>query len=349
MLDTGRRPSTPPEGSYGMGTITRRKLLIAALIAIAGMAGSLALAQPRSLTMGGGFTGGTFNVFVGGIQDVLAANLPALVGVRQVPSAGSIQNLQQILAGRLDMALAFAGDAYFAFNGFDLFDDDESPVAGVRAIGYLYPAVSQIVALAGSGITNVRDLAGKRVAVGEFGSGTHMSIDRLLNHLGIAGDVTFVYVAGQLASEMLKDGRVDAYHALLGVPNATVNHTAADRDVVVLTTLDAALVSGFFDRYPFYLPVVIPAGAYRGVDSDVLTWKDSALWVVSDALDDELVYQMTKAVYGETGVSFMRIATPVAREMGAQTALRGVALPLHPGAARYWLEVGLELPAIAKP
>jgi uncharacterized protein len=325
---------------------TPRWLLLSLLLTLGLTLGATSAAQ--TVTMGGGFAGGTFNVFVEAIGGYLTESLADLEVV-PVRSAGSVENLSRILAGSLDMAIAFAGDASFAFNGFDMFDDDEEPQSGVRAIGYLYAAVSQIVTLPANGIATVSDLAGKRVAVGELGSGTHMSLQRLLGHLGMLDDVTFVYIAGQAASQALKDGRVDAYHVLVGVPNATVADTSVDRDIVVLETLEEALVSGFFDRFPFYLPYVIPAGTYRGVPDAVRTWKDSGLWVVSKDLDDELVYQMMRAVYDPDGLARMHAAGAVAREMGADTALRGVAFPLHPGAARYWLEQGLQLPAIARP
>jgi uncharacterized protein len=78
-------------------------------------------------------------------------------------------------------------------------------------------------------------------------------------------------------------------------------------------------------------------------------FKDGALWVVAEDLDEELVYRMTQAVYGTAGLAAMNAATPVAREMGVATAIRNVAFPLHPGAARYWQEMGVQLPAAARP
>jgi uncharacterized protein len=323
-----------------------RRLLLSLLLASLLTLGASSTAQ--TLTMGGGFTGGSFNVFVELIADRLSGALED-VTVEPVTSAGSIENLRRILAAELDMAVAFAGDAFAAFNGFEGFDDDEQDKSAVRAIGYLYPAVSQVVTLPSTGITTLADLAGKRLAVGDLGSGTHMAMHRLLITMGVARDVRFVFVGGQAASQMLKDGRIDAYHVLVGVPNATVADTSVDREIVLLDTLGPALVATFFDRYPFYIPIVIPGGTYRGVAADVPTFKDAGLWVVSADLDEELVYQMTKAVYGAEGLQHLHAAHANARDMGAKTALRGVAIPLHAGAARFWIEQGLQLPAIARP
>jgi uncharacterized protein len=302
----------------------------------------------QSLTMGGGFFGGTFNVFVVGIRDAIAVDLPD-VTITATTSAGSIENLRRILAGEMDMAVAFAGDAYLAFNNLEAFDDDEEPASGIRALGYLYPATSQVVVRADGDIHDIADLAGKRIAVGDIGSGTHMSMQRFLGVAGILDDVTFVFVGGRDASEMLFAGQVDAYHALLGVPNATLLHSLAQGDVRILDTLGTALRAGFFDRYPFYSPVVIAAGSYQGIDEDVLTWKDSALWIVSADLDDDLVYAMMQSVYEGASPDHFRHTAAVAGDMGPDTALRGVLFPLHAGAARFWEDRGLELAAPARP
>lgn len=305
-------------------------------------------AHAQSLTMAGGFAGGTFNDFVAGISTAATAGVEGLEVV-VLESAGSAANLRALLAGELDMAVAFAGDTYLAFNGFENFGDDEQVRGDVRAVGFLYSAVSQIVTLADSGIETFDQLVGKRVAVGAVGSGTHLTMERLLRQAGMIDSVEMVFVSGTSASELLLSGAVDAYHVLLGVPNATVLATAADHDIRLLETLPVAIRSGLFDRYPFYTPIVVRGDVYRSLDVEVPVFKDAGLWVVRADLDEDLVYQMTRTVYGPAGIDAMMAVTPVAREMGPSTALRGVALPLHPGAARYWEEIGLQLPAVARP
>jgi uncharacterized protein len=321
--------------------LARLAVLVAALTI---SAASLA----QSLTMAGGFAGGTFNDFVDGIAATLAVQVPG-VQVTPAQSLGSVENLLRMREGEFDMAVVFAGDGYLAFNGLDAFDDEEQTNRHVRAVGFLYSAVSQVVTLADSGIETFDDLVGKRIAVGEVGSGTHMAIHRLLVAAGVRDEVFLQFISGIAASEALLEGRVDAYHVLLGTPNATVRHTAAARPIRLLDTMAPAIRAGLFDRYPFYTPVVVPAGTYAGIDIDIPVFKDGALWVVAEDLDEELVYRMTQAVYGTAGLAAMNAATPVAREMGVATAIRNVAFPLHPGAARYWQEMGVQLPAAARP
>jgi uncharacterized protein len=305
-----------------------------------------AVAQRQFLSIGGGFVGGTFNVFASGMGDYLSQQFPSL-NITVEGSAGSAENIRRIQGGEMEMGIAFAGDAYLAYNGMEEFSDQAYD--GIRAVGFLYGAVSQLVVLKSSGIASYEDLAGRRIALGSAGSGTHLSIERLLRQTGMFDRITPVFVAGQAASDQLKDGQVDGYHALLGVPNATLVDTTTARDAVVLSTYQAALASGFFEKYPFYARVTIPGGTYRGVDDEVETWRDAGIWIVSEAMDEEMVYQMTKAIFDDAGLEHMLRVTNVAREMGIDSALSGIALPLHPGAARYWAEVGVVIPEVARP
>ena len=320
--------------------------LVLTLSLLVCLAGGSVFGQRQFLSIGGGFVGGTFNVFASGVGDYLSQQFPSL-NITVEGSAGSAENIRRIQDGDMEMGIAFAGDAFLAFNGLEDFSDQQYD--GIRAIGFLYGAVSQLVVLEGSGIATFEDLAGKRIALGSAGSGTHLSIERLLRVTGMFERITPVFVAGQAASDQLKDGQVDAYHALLGVPNATLVDTVTARDAHLISTYEVALASGFFERYPFYSAFTIPAGTYRGVDEDVQTWRDAGIWIVSADMDEELVYQMTKAIFDEAGLEHMLRVTNVAREMGHGSALSGIALPLHPGAARYWDEVGVAIPEVARP
>ena len=320
--------------------------VVAALLA-AGLFLSIGLAQRQFLSIGGGSTGGTFNTFASGVGDYLSQNIEGL-NLTVEGSAGSAENIRRIQEGNMDMGIAFAGDAFLAYNGEDAFADG-GPYDGIRAVGFLYSAVSQLVTLEETGITSLADLEGKTVAVGGAGSGTQLSVERLLDSVGLYDTLSPVLVAGQNASDQLKNRQVEAYHALYGVPNATVTDTASTNDVVILSSYDEAEAAGFFEQYPFYTEYVIPGGTFNGVDEDVTTFRDAGLWIVSAEMDEETVYQMTKAIYDQAGLDHMNQVTAVASEMGTDNALVGVQIPLHPGAARYWEEVGVEIPEVAQP
>ena len=317
------------------------------LVLCAALAFGTAFAQRQFLSIGGGSTGGTFNTFASGVGDFLSQNIDGL-NLTVEGSAGSAENIRRIQEGDMDMGIAFAGDAFLGYNGEGVFAEG-GPYDGVRAIGFLYSAVSQLVTLEETGITSVDQLAGEAVAVGGAGSGTQLSLERLLTTLGVYSEIDPVLVAGQNASDQLKNRQVAAYHALFGVPNATVTDTSSTNNVVILSTYDAAEEAGFFEQYPFYSEYVIPAGTFNGVDEDVTTFRDAGLWIVSADTDEELVYQMTKTIYDQPGLDHMNQVTAVASEMGPDSALVGVQIPLHPGAARYWEEVGVEIPDAAQP
>ena len=300
------------------------------------------------LSMGGGSRGATFDTVGLSVGDILWRSIDGF-NLSLVKSAGSLENLRRIQAGEMDMGVAFAGDVFLSYNGEDVFAE-EGPYDNVRVIGFLYSAVSQLVTLEGEGIASVEDLAGKAIAVGVLGSGTQLTSERLFTTLGFYDEIDPVLLAGLDASEELEDQQIQAYHALYGVPSETVLDTSATGEAVILNTYDAAEAAGFFETYPFYSKYVIPAGTFSGVDEDVETFRDAGLWVVSADMDEELVYQMTKEVYDQVGVYFMNELTDgVTSEMGPDTALVGVQTPLHPGAARYWEEIGVTIPEVAQP
>lgn len=318
-------------------------LLVASVLAL----GSSAFAQREFVAIGGGSTGGTFNVFASAIGDIVGRAIDD-VNVTVEGSAGSAENIRRIQGGDLQMGIAFAGDSYLAYNGEAVFEEG-GPYDQVRAIGFLYSAVSQIVTLEGSGIASLADLEGITMAVGGAGSGTQLSLERLLTTVGVYDTITPVLVAGQNASDQLKNRQVEAYHALFGVPNAAVTDTASTSDIRLLSSYDEAEAAGFFEQYPFYTEYVIPGGTFSGVDEDVRTFRDAGLWVVSADTDADMVYEMAKAVYEQEGLDRMLQVTNVAAEMGPDNALVGVQVPLHPGAARFWEEVGVEVPDVLQP
>jgi TRAP transporter TAXI family solute receptor len=328
------------------GMVRLSLALISALVAFGLVFGSVS-AQRQFLAIGGGSTGGTFNVFASGIGDILGRSIKG-VNVTVEGSAGSAENIRRIQGGDLEMGIAFAGDSFLSYRGEGVFEQG-GPYDKLRAIGFLYSAVSQIVTLEESGITTLADLEGRTMAVGGAGSGTQLSLERLLTSVGIYDSITPVLVAGQNASDQLKNRQVDAYHALFGVPNAAVTDTASTADIHLISSYDEAEAAGFFEEFPFYTEYVIPAGTFNGVDEDVRTFRDAGLWVVSADLDEDMVYEMTKAIYSQAGLDRMRQVTAVASEMGPDNALVGVQIPLHAGAARYWEEVGVSIPEAARP
>jgi TRAP transporter TAXI family solute receptor len=213
----------------------------------------------------------------------------------------------------------------------------------------LYGAPAQVVVLKKSGILSARDLAGKRVAVGNAGSGAALSAERFFRQLGIWDGVNRQFLGYSAASSAFLDRKIDAFWVLVGYPNSSILQTAAQDDVDLVNLADEAEETGFFEAYPFYSPVTIPAKTYTGVDSAIRTFQDSAIWAVRSGLDSETVYRILKTVFSPEGLNHLRLATQTAESMSVQDGLQGIRTPLAQGAAKFWEENGLPIPPSLRP
>jgi hypothetical protein len=128
-----------------------------------------------------------------------------------------------------------------------------------------------------------------------------------------------------------------------GFPNSSVIQAAASNSVKVISTVDAGKAAGFFTEYPFYTEVIIPAGTYSGVDYDIKTFQDSALWIASRKLNEQDVYNAVKDIFSPKGLSYLVKVKSTAKAMSIQSALNGIVTPVSPGAAKFWIENGLTL------
>jgi len=302
--------------------------------------------QRRYLAFGGGPTGGTFNFFANKMAGIISASHPRLE-VSARGAGGSAENLRSLDADVIDLGIVYSGDAFLGRTG--TLPGDPARHENVRALSFLYGAPAQLVVRADSGINSVRELAGRTVAVGNPGSGAALSAERFFGHLGLWESLDVRKVGYAQAATDFSGGAIDAFWVLVGYPNTAIIEAA---DVVPLRLLDLqaeAVESGFYEAYPFYGGVVVPAGTYAGQDRDVATFQDASLWCASAALDEQTVYDCLKAVYSPQGLADIRAAHSAARDMGLERGLDGVSIPLHPGAFRFWAEQGLAIPEGIRP
>ena len=294
------------------------------------------------ISIGGGGTGGTFNTLASGIGSYLTKTISG-VKFTVEGSAGSTENIRRIGSGDLQMGIAFSGDSYFAYNGLEAFKDTGA-VKNIRFVGFLYSAVSQLVVSKASGIGSLAGLKGKSISVGSAGSGTAKTMDRILDHLKLTGDVRTSNVGGSGSSDQLKNGQIDAYHGQWGVPAGAVIETTSAIEATLVSSYDELNDAGFMEAFPFYSKVVIPAGTYKGVDQDVTTIRDAGILVVGADVSAEIVYDVLKNLYSDEGLKHMLAVSNATREMGKENGLIGASIPLHPGAEKFWSEMGM-LPA----
>lgn len=315
-----------------------KKFLIA-LVAAAVALPAIALAE-ASLSFSGGPEGGTFQYFSNGMATRLSKKVDGLK-VSNMASAGSGENLRRVNSGEADFGIVYSGDTYLGRNG--RLTKDTNKYENVHAISYLYGAPAHLVTLADSGIEKVADLAGKRVAVGGAGSGAANAAERFFSTLGLWDKMKVEFLGYSKAAAAIGDKQIDAFWVFAGFPNSSVIQAAASNKIKILSVVDAGKEGGFFKSFPFYTEVTIPAGTYSGVDYDIKSFQDSALWVANKDVDAGIVENSVAEIFSAKGLKYMVQVKSTAKAMSVEGALGGIVTPVHAGAAKFWKGKGLTL------
>jgi uncharacterized protein len=292
------------------------------------------------LAFSGGPDGGTFQFFSNAISTRLTRELPN-VDVSNMVSAGSVENLRRVNSGEADFGLVYSGDIYLGREG--QLTNDTREYKNVHAVSYLFGAPAHLVVLDGSGINSVKDLAGKRVAVGPAGSGAAASAQRYFTSVGLWDKMRVEYIGYSQGASAMGDRLIDAMWVFAGYPNSSIIQAAASNKIKLLDLVEAGKASGFFESNPFYAEVTIPSGTYSGVDKPTQTFQDSTIWVANNRLKEDVVYKSLEEIYSTQGLNFMVSVTSTARAMTIEDGLYGVVTPVHPGAVKFWTEKGLTL------
>lgn len=267
-----------------------------------------------------------------------SCGVPGLVAVAQ-SAHGSVANIAAVAAGEIESAFAQSDVAYWAHTGTGIYLKS-GKVGNIRAIASLYPESFHLVARKGLGIRSVLDLAGRRVSLDEEGSGTLVDARLILSAFGMKeSDFKPLYLKPVPSIEAMEAGALDAFFFVAGYPAKAVTELTATGGAE-LVPIEGPEVDLLAEKYGFFTRVAIPAGTYEGI-GPVHTLSVRAQWIVGAQVDEELVYQITKALWHESTRALLRAGHPQARAITRETALDGVAIPLHPGAERYYREVGM--------
>lgn len=267
--------------------------------------------------------------------------VPGLIAIAQV-SNGSVANVEAVSAGDIEAGLAQADVIYWAHTGTGRFKK-HGPFSGFKAVANLYPGSLHIVARADSGISRVDDLRGHRVALDEPGSGTLATAELILSSTGISkSDLSPLYIKHNHAGPMLADNRLDAFFFVAGFPTKSVLDVAKTTPIRLIP-LSRATVQRLLTERPYFTESAIPAGAYPGVDQDVQTVDIGTQLIVRSDLDERFVYDITAAMWSKRTRRLLDEGHPKGAQVRLETAVRGIAIPLHPGAARYYREHGLKV------
>lgn len=325
----------------------------AALAAIA----SLALALPAAaqdikfFTIGTGGTAFTYYPIGGVIANAISkppgsrecgeggsCGVEGLIA-SAVSSRGSVDNINAIMSGLRNSGFAQSDVAYWAYTGTGTMAG-QPPAEDLRTIAALFDEHIHLVALEGSGINSVADLKGKRVSVDEPGSGTYVDATLILEAAGLSlADISEENLKGNAATEALRNGKVDALFIVAGYPTGALVELASAADMK-LVPIDGAGAQALTEKYGFFSSSDIPAGTYEGVDG-VTTVAVGAQWFTSAKEDEELIYNITKALWNAESRILLDVGHTKGADITAETALSGVGVPLHAGAERFYKEAGI--------
>jgi TRAP transporter TAXI family solute receptor len=245
-----------------------------------------------------------------------------------VVSAGAIQNPRLVHAGEVDFGITNGNMAWLAVNG----QGPYSEPLNLKAVGALHPSILHMVTLEGSGISRFEDLRGKRVAVGPAGGGTYGFLTRLLDvHNMTLDDITPSFLSYTDGFTQLGDGNVDAALALAGFPTAAVLQTLATNELQFIELSDEHL-GMMLERYPYYTSRSLPAEIYRQA-ADVVVIGVNNMLIVNTDMDEETVYQVTQAIYGN--LDEFRQSNAMARQIDIGQSLL-LPVSLHDGASRFF-------------
>lgn len=285
------------------------------------------------LSLATGGTTGTYYALGGSLAQIISDETGS--DVKAEVSQASAANMTALKDGDAEIAFVQTDIAYYATKGELMFEGNA--IDTIQAIGALYPETIQLVTTEGSGIKTYDDLKGKKVSVGAPGSGTYANAEQLLEIHGISieDDIQAQNLDFGESQESLQSGQIDAAFITSGTPTGAVESLSATAKVVIVP-VDDAKADELIAKYPYYAKETIPVDTY-GMTEEVPTVSVLAMLVVTEDLPEDLVYEMTKAIYENTD----KISHAKGKMIKAETALDGIDIDVHPGAQKYFDEVGV--------
>jgi len=284
-------------------------------------------------------TGGTSGVYYPlgvALANVIGKAMPSLKTSVQATKA-SVENLNLLQAGRGEIAFTLGDSLSDAWKGNEE-AGFKAPLKKLRGIAAIYPNYIQVVARADSGIKTLADLKGKNVSVGAPKSGTELNARTIFAAAGLTykdlGKVEYLPFGESV--ELMKNRQLDATLQSAGLGVSSLRDLATSVDIVVVT-IPADVIKKTND--PAYLPATIPANTYRGQTTDIATAAVQNYLVTYDGVSNDTVYGMTKALW--TNLDQLVAAHSAAKAIELKSALAGMPIPLHPGAEKYYKEVGV--------
>jgi len=327
-----------------MAGLTRRTALALPLGAAAATlaAPSVLRAAETQIAIATGTTGGVYYPLGGGMANLMSRNIPGMSATVEV-TGGSVANCQLLGAGRVGMVITQVDAAVDAVHGREKFRGRPVPV---RAIAVLYTNRMQVVTTESSGIKTMEDLKNKRVSTGAPGSATEVMAFRLIEAVGIDKDKDFrarERLSPAESTNAIKDGKLDAYFFVSGVPTSAVTDLAASPSTQIVLLDHAQYVPKIVEKYgPVYFPEVIPAGTYPGQKTDNHQMSVGNIIAVRDDMAPDLVTKILEVIWnGRADLAQVHSEAKNFTLDKQKTAAAGV--PWHPAAEAFWKKQGAKL------
>lgn len=293
----------------------------------------------KRLVFGGGPAGGTFQVVANAIQVYKPVKKIKEFKVMARSSGGSVQNLRDVNSGKSHFGVVYSGHVWLGKEG--KMKNDAKKYTDVLAVAYLYGAPAQLVVQANSKIKSAKDLDGLKVGVGNAGSGAFANCELFFSHMGIWDKIERNAMGYNDAAAAFGNNQLDAFWLFTAFPSGAVI-MAAQTNTIAMVNLDAdAESSGFYKKYPYFAKLAVPADTYKGVDKDVPSFQDSALWVANTKVSDDAVYKLLSVMFTDDGLKHMLSQKKTFKEMSVQNGIKGIITPMHPGAEKFWKEKGV--------
>lgn len=298
-----------------------------------------AWAAKTFISIATGGTGGTYYPLGGGIAEIITRKVPDFQVTSETGNA-SAANILLIGTRQVEMALVQNDVAYWASRGILPFREK---VENIRAVASLYPEHLHCITLKDSGINDIMDIREKRVSVGAPGSGVLGDVAAVLKAAGLKySDMSTDFLDFNSTTRRFKEGQLDVGFVVAGYPTSSITDLAATHEID-LVNFNEDFMTVLLAEHPFFVKGVIPAGTYQGIDRSVQTPAVLAMLICDAALPQDVVYRFTRALW--ENVSDLQKVHEKAKYIALDTAMDGISVPVHPGAAQFYAEKGMTVPA----
>ncbi len=310
-------------------------LAVAVLLAAAVLCSCSKAGGKKDYILATGGTSGTYYPFGGAIANIWNSKIENMNVTAQATGA-SAENLRLINKGEAEYAIVQNDVMDYAYNGKDLFAGEK--LSNIMTIGTLYPEVVLIAVSKDSGIKSIADFKGKRISVGDAGSGVEFNAKQIMEGYGITfDDIKKSNLSFKESAEAIQNGTLDGCFITAGVPNSALQELAFTAGLTLIP-VDGAEADAICAKYGYYTKTVIPGDTYKGTSTDTAALAIKATLAVNSKLDEETVYEMTKALFDN--LPALGNAHAKGKEVTIESAVTGVSVPFHPGAEKYFKEVG---------